>query len=213
MGLISEQAVEEYFKGQSVLVLGSAPCVLNISAEEMDEFDIIVRLNNYKFFNDCRRVDVYYSFFGGTIEKPLRNVREDNPDFLMFKYPDMDFRKYTGGKTIEGKGSDFRYVCRSRKQWIIEFDSYIQTERNFISNLATISSIPTTGVAAILDIVRYTPDSLHIAGYDFFSSRLHNITEHWSPKQSGGADLGAERVVVDEMLMNGMIQTKPGWMK
>jgi len=41
----------------------------------------------------------------------------------------------------------------------------------------------TTGFEAILNITSLNPKSLHLTGFDFFRSRLHNLTDRWRPKR------------------------------
>ena len=187
----------QFFKDENVLVLGSAPCVQNVPADDVNWFDVIVRLNNYKFFNSCQRVDVWYSHFGTTIKKDMDAVRRDNPNFLMINY------------LPEGFGS----IYQTRQMWKDAFPYYKQTHADFTSNFETVGATPTIGIAAILDIVRCNPSNLFIAGYDFFSSWMHNIDEPWFPSEANGADHHAERVLVDEMLMTSRIETKPGWIE
>ena len=211
MMLLQESLVEKYFAGRSVIILGSAPSVVNLSAKELNRFNVIVRANNYEFFNECRRVDVYYSFFGRSIKGVDERIRRDNPKFLFFKYPfDFAFNKHTGGREIAGKSGDFRYVQQTRRALLQNTRHFAQTPANFISSFCTIGSIPTTGVCAILDIIRYQPKELAIAGFDFFKSKIHNINEPWQPKDGNGHDFETEEIVVADLIANNLLKNLTG---
>lgn len=208
---LNEDCVADFFNNKSVVILGSAPCVLNVSAEELEQFDVIVRVNNYAHFNACRRVDVYYSFFGRSIKGIEEKIRRDNPAFLFFKYPfDFVFNKHTKGREIAGKSGDFRYVQRLRKDVLLNTKHFAQTPANFISSFCAIGSIPTTGVSAILDIIRYQPSELAIAGFDFFKSKKHNINEVWHPKDGNGHDFETEETVVLDLIANKLVKNLTG---
>jgi hypothetical protein len=208
---LKESLVEKYFAGRSVIILGSAPCVLELSDRELSQYDVIVRVNNYEIFNACRRVDVYYSFFGRSIRGVDEKVRRDNPKFLFFKYPfDFAFNRHTKGKKIAGKSGDFRFVQRLRKDLLANVRHFAQTPANFISNFCAIGSMPTTGVAAILDIIRYQPKELAIAGFDFFKSKKHNINEQWNPRDGDGHDFETEEIVVSDLIANNLLKNLTG---
>lgn len=41
--------------------------------------------------------------------------------------------------------------------------------------------VPTTGFAALLDVLSYEPASVYMTGFDFFTSGRHNVNERWKP--------------------------------
>jgi len=209
--LLQEKSIERFFFDRSVIILGSAPSVTQLSTHALERYDVIVRVNNYEFFNDCRRVDVYYSFFGRSIRGVEEKIRRDKPKFLFFKYPfDFAFNRHTNGKEVAGKSGDFRYVQRLRKDILLTTKHFAQTPANFISSFCAIGSMPTTGVAAILDIIRYQPKELAIAGFDFFKSKTHNINEVWNPKDGKGHDFETEEIVVSDLIANNLLKNLTG---
>lgn len=209
---LTELQVEEFFKDKKVIILGSAPCVTNANELYLDKFDIIVRTNNYTHFNKCKRTDVYYSFFGSSILDVEKKLMEDRPKFLFFKYPfNFDFTRHKKSKEIPGKSGNFKYIQELRFDIIKNYNHFAQSQANFISNFIAIGSIPTTGVAAIFDVLRYQPKELHIAGFDFFASGKHNINQPWTPKEGRGHDFEAEKAVIDGLIKDNLLRfpTRP----
>lgn len=176
---IFEKDVAKFFRKKSVIILGSAPSVIKVDADFMDSFDIIVRLNNYKHFNSCTRTDVYYSMMGGSIMKTNGELKKDGVKFIFCKNP---FRKIIvrnpGGSVNHLQSQDCRtpYMNNrsSRVKWF-ELPYFLQTLKNWKWITGRINKVTTTGLAAIVDIYRYRPSKMHIAGFDFFASGLHNI--------------------------------------
>ena len=67
---IDHSALNRYFEGKSVAIVGSGPGVLDNPAGFVDSFDVVVRVNNYKVsLRAGTRVDVHYSFYGRSIRK------------------------------------------------------------------------------------------------------------------------------------------------
>lgn len=209
----SEFVIANYFKNRSVIILGSAPSVVNAKADYLSKFDVIVRVNNYEPFNECKRTNVYYSFFGRSIQRVRERISKwGKPDFLFFKYPfDFCWLKHTNGQEIAGKSGDFRFIQKSRQAELAENDHFIQTQANFISNFCAVGCIPTTGVAAVLDIIRYQPKEVHIAGFDFFKSKMHDINKPWLPQEWQGHDFDSEEWLIDTLIENGLLKypTRP----
>ena len=203
----SEFIIANYFKNRSAIILGSAPSVVNAQAEYLSKFDIIVRVNYYEPFNECKRTNVYYSFFGRSILKVGERIAKwGRPDFLFFKYPfDFCWLRHTKGAEIAGKSGDFRFVQKSRQGEIAKNDYFVQTQANFISNFCAVGSIPTTGVSAILDVLRYQPKELHIAGFDFFKSKMHDVNKPWLPQEGQGHDFDSEEWLVDTLIANNLL--------
>jgi hypothetical protein len=176
---IFEPEVKRFFTGKSVLLLGSAQSVTKVKAEFMDKFDVIVRVNNYQHFNSCTRTDVFYSMMGGSIMKTSGDLRRDGVKFIFCKNP---FRNVI----VRNKDGSINHLqsqdCRepyvntrnTRIRWF-ELPYYLQTLKNWLWITGKINKVVTTGLAAIVDIYRYNPYGLHIAGFDFFSSGFHNI--------------------------------------
>lgn len=173
---LTEEYVMNYFKGKTVLVLGSAKCVGLLKPDFMDTFEIIVRCNNYKIFNACTRTDVYYSFLGGSIKKSMDDIVKDGAKFVFCRCPDMNFAAHVNGKYIPGKSFDARPVYEQRKNWF-KLPYYIQTYKNYRRNYALCDRLLSTGVSAIIDVLRYDPARLFVAGFDFFTTLIHNVDE------------------------------------
>jgi hypothetical protein len=173
---LTEDFVRDFVKNKTVLVLGSAQCVSKLKSDFMNTFDIIVRCNNYKHFNACHRVDIYYSFLGGSVKKNINDIVEDGAKFIFCRCPNMDFSAHVGGKYIPGKSFDARPVYEMRKNWF-KIPYFIQTFKNYRRNYALVGRLLTTGVSAIIDIKRYDPKRLFVAGFDFFTNLIHNVNE------------------------------------
>lgn len=177
---VDEEYITKFFWNKTVLVLGSAPNVLETETDFMDSFDLIVRVNNYKNFNSCRRTDVYASFFGKSIRKDIHNLRQDGVRLLMAKCPDDIVEVKNPDGSINTKLSeDFRWIYEFRNEWfkVAGIPLFIQTVENFNNNNIPIKQICTTGVAIILDILRCKPKHLYFAGFDFAMSGMHNINK------------------------------------
>lgn len=180
---VFEPFVRKFFYGKSVLLLGSAPSVINLKPEFMESFDIIVRVNNYRNFNSCTRTDVFYSMMGGSIKKTCAELKKDGVKFIFCKNPFANVQVLNSDGSINYlESQDMRKVYLVRKHWF-ELPYYIQSEKNWRWITAKIGKICTTGLAALVDIVRYLPNRVHMAGYDFFSSGMHNIDipSHFKP--------------------------------
>lgn len=167
-----EPFVADMVQGRSVLILGSAPTVVEMPAAEMEGYDVIVRVNNFKLFNACRRADIWYTMAGGSILKPLGDLRESGCRLCFLKNPFANVRQLLGGRMME---QDFRQAyVRWRAHWF-ELPWYIQTVENWYWLAAQIGQVVTTGLSAIVDLHRFKPARMHLAGFDFFSSMKHNI--------------------------------------
>jgi len=174
--ILDEKYVNDFFKGKSVLILGSAPCVIDLDPDFMESFDIIVRSNNYKNFNACTRTDVYYSFLGGSVKKNIDDIVADGAKFIFCRCPNADFSKHVDGKYIPGKSFDARFVYELRKDWF-KLPYFVQTMKNYRRNYSLIDRLLTTGVSSIVDIMRYDPGRLYVAGFEFFTTLIHNVDE------------------------------------
>jgi len=172
-----EPEVSAFFKDKSVLLLGSAPSVVKLDADFMESFDIIVRVNNYSFFNSCTRTDVFYSMLGGSIKKTCGGLEKDGVKFIFCKSPfrNVVVKNPDGSINLLQSIDNRKTYVPNKRRWF-EIPYFLQTEKNFRWVQAQINKIVTTGLSAIVDIHRYEPRILHVAGFDFFSSGLHNIT-------------------------------------
>jgi hypothetical protein len=172
--------INSFFKDQTVLVLGSAPNVLATNLKIMNNIKYIVRVNNYKLFNACRRTDVYASFMGKSIRKSYIDLRTDGCKLMMFKCPNENIIVKNSEGVINTKlSNDFRWIYEFRDKWIKEakIPYYIQTVDNFNNNNKLLGQVATTGVGVILDILRCSPRYLYFSGFDFGMSKMHNINK------------------------------------
>ena len=183
MRFVSFSEAAEYIRGKSVAVVGSAPSVLDNSPGMIDSHDVVVRANNYKTGPAAgHRCDVHYSFYGTSIRKTRDELAGDGVKLCMNKCPDS--------KPIEcewhermGKqiGIDFRYIYEYRKAfWFC--DTFVPDDARFLRSFELLGRhIPSTGFAAILDVLDCEPSSVYLTGFDFFGSGLHNVNERWKP--------------------------------
>jgi hypothetical protein len=189
---LSKKDLINYFYNKSVIILGSAPSVKENKAEFLESFDVIVRLNNYKFFNECVRTDIYYSYFGRSIKKTKQDIINDDIKYIICKYPNCNW-----GDPKDGIQDNWSWVYEYRKGFF-PIPYYIPSNKVFKENFDILNRVPTTGIAAILDIFRFKPKSIYISGFDFFSSKIHNIGEPWKDGD-GNHDLEKEKWLIKIM--------------
>jgi hypothetical protein len=162
--------VHDLIHGKSLLVLGSAPSVINLTPDFMESFDLIARVNNFTWFNPCKRVDIWYTMAGGSIRKSIGELNDSGCKLCFLKNP---FDHIVGFDKLTS--IDFRNTyIRQRRHWF-EHPWYIQKKENWIWLVNQIGQIVTTGLSAIVDLYRFGPSRMHLAGFDFFSSMRHNI--------------------------------------
>jgi hypothetical protein len=181
MRFLSRPELRGVFEGKTVAIVGSGPGVLYNDPGVIDGHDVVVRVNNYKLSAPAgSRTDVYYSFFGESIKKTAADLQRDGVKLCMCKCPDsrpIHSRWHTRNGRING--IDFRYIYTNRADWWF-CDTYIPDDAAFLEKFNLLGEhVPTTGFAAILDVVSFEPKSLHLTGFDFFRSRLHNVDERW----------------------------------
>lgn len=183
MRFVEWSKVVERFRGRSVAIVGGAPSCLDNATGFVDSHDIVVRVNNYRTGQaQGTRCDVFYSFFGNSIKKAPAELRADGVTLCIAKCPDA---KPIGSPWHErhGKqaGIDFRYIYRARKDWWF-VDTFVPDVPHFLRSFELLDGhIPTTGFAAILDVLACEPASLYLTGFDGFTSGLHNVSDRWKP--------------------------------
>lgn len=162
-------------------IVGSGPGSLENDPGFIDSFDVVVRVNNYRLFGETgSRTDVFYSFFGDSIRKSVADLRRDGVRLCMCKCPDdypIDSEWHRRNRQMNGV--DFRYIYRNRaKFWFC--DTYIPITEDFLRKFNLLGNrIPTTGFAAILDVLEHAPQLVYLTGFDFFRSGIHNVTDPW----------------------------------
>lgn len=203
--LVNNAYMTRFFADKSVVVLGSAPCVVNAGATYLSEFDVIVRVNDYKIYNDCNRVDVHYSYWGRSIKYSMSH---SGGAVVMCKYPNAVFKSK---KYVAGHSGDLRdvYAMRAREMRD-DMIMYIPHIDDFLSNYNLVGAIPTTGVSAVLDVLRFNPRKLHAAGFDFFVSGRHNISDVWIAASGAGHEFDRERDLFKTLRLDGKIDWRDG---
>jgi len=187
MKFIDFNETKKYFRGKRVALFGSAPSCLDNNGDHIDAFDIIVRTNNYKMGIFKRsvgtRTDVHYSFYGTSIRKTREELMSDGVNLCMCKCPNAnvhvtDWHKKHGKE----KGGDFGWIYKMRKNFWFGM-VHIPTKEQYMKYFNLLNQhVPTTGFAAILEIIECEPKELYITGFDFFRSGIHNVNEAWRKK-------------------------------
>jgi hypothetical protein len=175
-----------WFDGKSVAIVGSGPGATKNERGAVDRNDVVVRVNNYKLeAGTGRRTDVFYSFFGPSIKKTADELVRDGVKLCMCKCPDAKFMESDWHRTRNKPyGVDFRYVYERRAGWWF-CDTYVPSVDDFIAGFELLGGhIPTTGFAAILDVLSCNPRAAFLTGFDFFRSRVHNVNEPWRQKNT-----------------------------
>jgi hypothetical protein len=169
------------FRNKRVAIVGSGPGVLDNRLGFIDGHDIVVRVNNYKLSVPTgQRTDVFYSFFGDSILKESRELRHDGVSLCMCKCPNSQpISSSWHRKRRKMRGVDFTYIYQRRHDWWF-CDTWIPSTEDFLKKFDLLGKhVPTTGFAAILDILDFAPRSMFLTGFDFFESGIHNVNESW----------------------------------
>jgi len=167
--------------GKRVAIVGSGPGCLDNEPGFIDSHEVVVRINNYKLFSQTgRRVDVYYSYFGGAIKKTRYQLLDDGVKLCVAKCPNAQFMQSAWHrKNRKLNGIDFRMIYERRKGfWFCP--TYVPTVEEFMSYFTLLGDhVPTTGFSALLDVLSCEPAEVFMTGFDFFDSGIHNVTERW----------------------------------
>jgi hypothetical protein len=184
MRFLQRSEVRPWFEGKSVAIVGSGPSCTENAEGFVDSHDVVVRANNYRLIGGTgKRTDVFYSFFGTSIKKTAEELQRDGVKLCMSKVPNAHaiesewHRRH--GKMI---GVDYRPHYERRKDWWF-CDTYIPTVDDFLKPFEALGRHqPTTGFAAIWDVLSFNPRSVFLTGFDFFRSGVHNVNEPWRAK-------------------------------
>ena len=186
MRFVTFDEAARYFRGKSVAVVGSAPSVLDNAPGFVDSHDVVVRVNNYKTGEaQGFRCDVHYAFYGSSIRNSVEDLVRDGVLLCMCKLPD-DKPIESAWHESHGKpfGIDYRYIYLRRANWWFT-DTFIPDTPRFLRKFELLGRHqPTTGFAAILDVLECEPRSVYLTGFDFFTSRMHNVDEPWNEKNN-----------------------------
>jgi hypothetical protein len=183
MHFVTFEQVAERFKGKSVAIVGSAPSVLDNAPGLVDSFDVVVRVNNYKTgAAQGYRCDVHYAFYGASVTKSDDSLKADGVTLCMCKCPnDKPIASEWHQRHNRNNGVDFRYIYQSRATWWF-CDTFVPDVPRFMYKFDLLAQhIPTTGFAAVIDVIDCNPSTVYLTGFDFFASRIHNVDERWRP--------------------------------
>jgi hypothetical protein len=109
-------------------------------------------------------------------------LKSDGVTLCLCKLPDSqpiesDWHR-RNGKLV---GIDYRYIYRNRAAfWFC--DTFVPDDARFLAKFDLLGRHqPTTGFAAILDVLACEPRSVYLTGFDGFASGIHNVDERWKP--------------------------------
>lgn len=173
-------------KGKRIAVVGSGPSVLENEPGFVDGHDVVVRVNNYRTSDQAGyRANVHYSFYGTSIRKTADELKKDGVTLCLCKCPNgKPIASEWHEKNGKQAGIDFRYIYSSRADWWF-CDTYVPDDASFVSKFEALDRhIPTTGFAAILDVLACEPAEVYCTGFDFFTSGIHNVNEPWRQKNT-----------------------------
>jgi hypothetical protein len=173
----------ERFRGRRVAIVGSGPGSLDNEPGMVDSHEVVVRVSNYKTGPaQGKRCDVHYSFYGSSIRTTIDQLQRDGVTLCMCKLPNSQPIESSWHRE-RGKllGIDYRYIYQRRASWW-PCDVFIPDDVRFLAKFNLLGQHqPTTGFAAILDVLECEPAALYLTGFDFFASGLHNVDEKWKP--------------------------------
>lgn len=175
--------VRAVISGKRVAVVGSGPGCLDNLPGYIDSFDLVVRVNNYKTNERTgRRTDIYASFFGISIKKTRERLIRDGVKLCLCKCPNSQpIQSEWHRQNNKMMGVDFRWIYTNRKRfWFC--DTYIPTDDAFLDKFNALDGhMPTSGFAALHDVLINDPGEVYMTGFDFFMSGVHNVNERWRP--------------------------------
>jgi hypothetical protein len=190
---LTRDELKDIFKGKTVCIMGSAPSVNENTCNNIEQHDIVVRINNYKTrgidlhnraydFTEYvgARVDYHYSFYGGSIRTTQNSLKEAGIKGHLCKCPNEECHVTDWHKERNFiQGGDFRPIYRRRHDfWIAPV--YIPEREHYMKLFHELGDhVPTTGFACIWEIAQLEPKYMYITGFDFFRSGKHNTDEIW----------------------------------
>lgn len=176
-------SLAEIFRGKRVAVVGSGPGSLDNPVGFVDSHDVVVRVNNHKCIPNSgtgMRTDVHFSFYGISIKKTAGELLAEGVKLCIAKCPNAKFMDSEWHRRRRKMfGTDFRYIYKNRERfWFCP--TYVPTVDEFVGQFELLQHhIPTTGFAAVLQILSCQPANCFVTGMDFFQTGLHNVNEQW----------------------------------
>lgn len=191
MNFCDRDHVMSVLEDKTVAIVGSGPGVLGNEKGLIDSHDVVVRVNNAKLFPATGyRTDVHYSYYGNAIRKRSAELKREGVVLCMCKCPNSQFIE-SDWHRANGKmnGVDFRWIYQKRADWWF-CPTYVPTTEEFVAKFELLGKhVPTTGFAALLDVLSFKPSHVYLTGFDFFTSGVHNVNERWRP-QNGSDPIG-----------------------
>src|SRR5690348_6646488 len=184
MRFVDRSEARQRFEGRRVAIVGSGPGVPGNEPGFVDGHDVVVRVNNYKLSKAAGfRCDVHASFFGSSIKKTADELKRDGVTFCLAKCPNAHaIESEWHRRNNKMIGVDFRPHYRRRKDWWF-CDTYVPTIAEFMESFRALDChVPTSGFAAIFEVLLANPRSVYLTGFDFFKSKIHNVNEPWVEK-------------------------------
>lgn len=191
MRFVTRPELRPWFEGKRVAIVGSGPGVLGNPPGLVDAHDVTVRVNNYKLSEAAGfRCDVFASFFGTSIRKSADELKRDGVRLCLCKLPNADVTQPGPGNPNPPNadwhrrhgqmiGLDYRPHYQRRARMGFWFcDVYVPTIAEFMVGFDRFGRhMPTSGFAAILDVLSFGPANVFLTGFDFFASGIHNVDE------------------------------------
>lgn len=175
--------VRSVLEGKRVVIVGSGPGALDNEPGFIDSHDIVVRVNNHGIGGNLgERTDVHYSFYGGSIRVKREDLIAQGCKLVMCKCPDAKVMESEWHRKMnKPHGVDYRYIYQTRRDWWF-CPTYVPSVAEFMASFELLGKhIPSTGFSALLAVVDHSAASIHLTGFDFFASRVHNVNEPWRP--------------------------------
>lgn len=183
MRFLSFEELADKFRGRRVALVGSGPSVKTNPVGFVDSYDLVVRVNNFKLSREAgERTDAHYSYYGAAVTLSADFLRKAGVKTCICKCPNSKpIRSAWHETTRQVRGIDFRWIYSYRQKfWFC--DTYVPDDARFLSKFDVLERhIPTTGFAALLDLLDCEPEELFMTGFDFFTSGIHNVNERWRP--------------------------------
>jgi len=193
-----EAMLLEYFKNKSVALVACADYIELLDRENIrriEECDIVIKMNkgfelSFTHSNSISsRVDfIYNSLLEDCVNGGVLDIDK------IIKSPIQHIRT-TPHSNMKGHATD-GYYTNATKQETLDKTKKLQETWNlwttiidpvFFTNLSMlIDCKPTTGFAAIFDILSYKPSSLYVTGFSFFLGGP--IKGYWGGSKPGGIE-------------------------
>ena len=167
----NDNAYAEYLKNKKVVIVGPAPHLLDSeNGNIIDDFDIVIRINksfpvkkDMQMYLGSRTDIIYHCLYqieehGGLVK--YKEMSEKDVSFLACPYPYKLNPFYRHAKKFE-----IEY-----QQSNSNFGKHYVEKNYYVSLVKMIGTRYNTGIGAIVDLLRYKIDSLHVMGFSFFET-------------------------------------------